>query len=212
MSRRRVIGTKPIAVGGVKRFCEIASQLMREVRGDWGLSCAWRALADRPVNSPDIVYVEDEDSDALFLRRALRIVGSEAPLEVVRDARGLLRLLSERAQTPGAVWPAVLLLDVNLPAMTGFELLDVVRARSELADVAVIMVSSSPNADDVRQARALGADAYVVKPYAIDELLPVATAIDHVWRAASATSPARLDRRSLLVPGNLLVSAPPMNA
>lgn len=74
--------------------------------------------------------------------------------------------------------PDLLLLDINMPEVTGIMMLEFVRRRPEWSDLPVMMLSSESTDLQVDEALGLGADAYVMKPVTLDEL---EQAIQKVW-------------------------------
>ncbi len=114
-----------------------------------------------------MLYVEDEEGDALFMRRAFAQAGLDSALRVVEDGREAIRYLSgaegfsDRAENPV---PALVLLDLNLPVVSGFEVLGWMRQQSEYAATPVVIFSSSTKDEDRVRARDLGANEFVEKP------------------------------------------------
>ena len=66
--------------------------------------------------------------------------------------------------------PELILLDINMPQVSGIDLLEYIRTKLKLADLPIIMLSAEFTDVQVDQAYELGADAYVIKPVSIDEL------------------------------------------
>jgi DNA-binding response OmpR family regulator len=122
---------------------------------------------DREAASRTVLYVEDEESDTLFMRRAFAIVGSGLGLQLVGDGRAAIKYLSgvngyeNREKYPV---PVVVLLDLNLPDVHGFEVLRWMRTRPEYARTPVMIFSSSTKEEDRVKARELGANEFVEKP------------------------------------------------
>jgi CheY-like chemotaxis protein len=135
------------------------------------------------MNLP-LLLVEDNEDDAFFLRRALKHAGVERAPAHVADGRAAVAYLAgegpyaDRAAHP---LPAIVFLDLNLPYLTGLQVLEWMRARPELAGVVVIALTSSNEASDLRRAYQLGANSYIVKPASADQLLKVATAFKEWW-------------------------------
>jgi CheY-like chemotaxis protein len=77
--------------------------------------------------------------------------------------------------------PAIIFLDLNLPYLTGLQVLEWMRRKPEFARIVVIALTSSSEAVDLRRAYELGANSYVVKPASADELLDVAKAFRGWW-------------------------------
>jgi DNA-binding response OmpR family regulator len=113
-----------------------------------------------------VVIVEDNPADVLFVREALKQQGIAASLEHWvngADARDALNRMREA--------PDLILLDINLPRVSGFELLRIVRNHAVLTNVPVAIITSSLAAADKTTGEELGADAYIVKPSDYEEFM-----------------------------------------
>ncbi|HEX7900300.1 MAG TPA: response regulator [Planctomycetota bacterium] len=130
-----------------------------------------------------ILLVEDSEDDVLFLRRAFKKAGVEAPLQVAYDGLEAVERLS-------AAPPSHVLLDLKLPKKSGLEILEWMRGRPDLASISVIILTSSREKSDVDRARALGIDDYCVKPVSFTELVALVRKIAEMWRLPLA-QPAR---------------------
>lgn len=114
-----------------------------------------------------VLYVEDEESDATFMRMAFAKKGMELALRVVNNGRAAIDYLSgageytDRKQHP---LPSVVLLDLNLPQVTGFDVLQWMRNHPDFARTPVVVFSSSGREDDREKALELGANEFVAKP------------------------------------------------
>ncbi|HVV71971.1 MAG TPA: PAS domain S-box protein, partial [Verrucomicrobiae bacterium] len=114
-----------------------------------------------------VLYVEDEESDAIFMRRAFAAKGMGSALQVVGDGRAAIEYLSgtekyaDRQEYP---LPSLVLLDLNLPQVPGFEVLKWMRNHPDFARTPVVIFSSSTREDDRTKAKELGADEFVAKP------------------------------------------------
>lgn len=112
-----------------------------------------------------VLYVEDEADDVLFMRRAFRKCGWT--LQAVEDGRQAIDYLSgaapydDRERHP---LPSLVLLDLNLPRVSGFEVLQWIRSREDLRGIPVVVFSSSGRPEDRSRAASLGADDYLLKP------------------------------------------------
>jgi DNA-binding response OmpR family regulator len=106
-------------------------------------------------------------------------VGSGLRLQVSMSAVDALKVLRE---SEGEL-PDLLILDLNLPGMNGFELLGELRKDSVLAEVPVLVFSSSQHEKDVRRAYAEGANGYLMKPLDFTELVEVAATVDEMLRS-----------------------------
>jgi CheY-like chemotaxis protein len=114
-----------------------------------------------------VLYVEDEADDALFMKWAFTKAGLESRLRHVEDGRAALDYLSgknEFANRDAYPAPAVVLLDLNLPGVHGFEVLRWMRQQQQYASTPVVIFSSSSAPEDKTRSRELGANEYFEKP------------------------------------------------
>ncbi|PTX94641.1 response regulator [Opitutus sp. ER46] len=110
-----------------------------------------------------IFVVEDSDDDLFLFRRLLMKADIRNPLGVATNGQAAIDQLAELAQGPAELLPRVVFLDLKLPLRSGFEVLEWIRAQPALRGTAVIVLSSSAEARDVRRAYELGAHGYLVK-------------------------------------------------
>lgn len=125
-----------------------------------------------------ILYIEDEENDVLFMRRALAESGIPNPLHVVPDGKQAIVYLRD-ARTESR--PCFVLLDLNLPLVSGFEVLEWIREQPSLRDLPVFVLSSSNQAGDIERATQLGATSYAVKPTSPSKLVDVVREIQSKW-------------------------------
>jgi CheY-like chemotaxis protein len=131
-----------------------------------------------------ILLVEDNEDDVFLMRRALKGAGIVNPLQVVEDGQQAVDYLSnsgnyiDRSACPR---PAVVFLDLKLPELMGLEVLAWIRSQPHLAEVVVVVLTSSNEPSDLKAAYRLGANSYVVKPPTADQLLEMAKAFKWYW-------------------------------
>jgi CheY-like chemotaxis protein len=142
-----------------------------------------------------ILHVEDEENDVLFFSEAMAKAGSHEPIQVATDGRQAIDYLTgagqfaDRAQFP---LPYLVLLDLKLPVVPGLEVLKWIRSQPDLAPIVVVLTSSEDEVD-VAAAYRLGANAYLVKPNRLTELLIVAKAIKDFWLSVNQPPPESPD-------------------
>jgi CheY-like chemotaxis protein len=136
------------------------------------------------MNSTSILYVEDEEMDVVLLQHALAKAGIRNPLQTVKDGKQAKDYLAgdgpfaDRKLHP---FPGLVLLDLNLPYWSGFEVLEWIRQQPHLRRVPVIIFSSSSRPDDIARAYDAGANAYLVKPNALSDLTTLTLALRDFW-------------------------------
>jgi CheY-like chemotaxis protein len=155
-----------------------------------------------------ILMTEDDSTDVLLLRRAFRKAGVTNPLQVVSDGEKAVAYLAgagayaDRDRYP---LPSLLLLDINLPRLSGFDVLTWMRQQPDLRGLRVVMLTSSVQPADVSRAYDAGANGYHVKPVGFPALLQLVEALKSYW-LTWAESPAGLPTRSASRPEQALFS------
>jgi CheY-like chemotaxis protein len=116
---------------------------------------------------PPILVAEDSDDDFFFFRRALRSAAVENPVLRFRDGSELLRFLEKIPEPeigPTQREPWLLFVDITMPIMNGFEVLEWVAGAKHIPKLQPIVLSASYRVEDVNRAKHLGAVDYLVKP------------------------------------------------
>jgi len=135
------------------------------------------------VPHSNILLAEDNQDDVLLVREAFRKAGVSSRLHVVTDgAEAVAYLKGEGAYGDrlGFPFPDLLLLDLNMPRMNGFEVLEWLRQQPSLCRLIVHVLTASSRDADVDRVYELHANSYVIKPSRVDELVAFVAAL-HVW-------------------------------
>jgi CheY-like chemotaxis protein len=131
-----------------------------------------------------ILVAEDDPNDTLFLQRAFAKAGVEVPVRFVRDGQEAIDYLQQKepfADAKAYPRPTLLLLDLNMPRLDGFEVLDWLRQQPHLGKPLVVVFSSSPAPEDRNRASTLGAHAYLVKPADPRAFVTVVRELEQYW-------------------------------
>ncbi|MFM8320581.1 MAG: response regulator [Chloroflexota bacterium] len=133
------------------------------------------------MNNPNrpILLVEDNPMDVDLTRRAFARRKLLNPIEVACDGEEALAYL-ERWET-GEPLPVVVLLDINLPKVSGLEILHQYKSSRLAQRVPVIILTTSAEDRDIQTAYKLGANSYIVKPVDFEKFVEVAAQIDLYW-------------------------------
>lgn len=141
-----------------------------------------------------ILLVEDDKRDLELTLIALERSQLANDVIVLRDgaqALDYLRREGEHAQRAEGN-PAVILLDLKLPKVTGLEVLQAVRADPALRSIPVVMLTSSQEESDVLRSYELGVNAYVVKPVAFDQFVSAIAELGIFWAVLNEPPPGSL--------------------
>jgi CheY-like chemotaxis protein len=131
---------------------------------------------DRPFSfdafGPNPVMLIDDDDDAILLiQLLLKRAGVASPINIATDGEQAVTYFEAWMQDRAFPRPQIVFLDLKLPRTTGFEVLKWIRAQPALADLPVMIMSSSNRPLDIETARDLGADFYCEKYPAHEELV-----------------------------------------
>ncbi|AVP67454.1 response regulator [Rhodococcus hoagii] len=129
----------------------------------------------------DVLLVEDDPGDELMTREAFEFNKVGNNLHVVRDGEQALDFLYKRGEYPDAVRPDLILLDLNLPKYDGRQVLEKIKSDQDLADIPVVILTTSGAEEDIVRSYKLHANAYVTKPVDLDQFIAAVRQIDDFW-------------------------------
>jgi two-component system response regulator len=127
-----------------------------------------------------VLYVEDEEYDVLFMRRAFTKASIAQELHVVDDGQKAIDYL-QTVQAEASGLPALVLLDLNLPLISGFEVLRWIRSQQAFSTMPSVIFSSSARPEDRARATLLGANDYIQKPASALDFVSVAQVLQTRW-------------------------------
>ncbi len=133
------------------------------------------AVANRTLA---VLLVEDDPGDVVIAREALLAGNLSTQLDVVSDGVEAIAYLRHEGEYADAKRPDLILLDLNLPRMSGHEVLAELKADESLRRIPVVVLSTSVAADDVARSYDLHANVYVAKPVDFDDFAGVIKRID----------------------------------
>jgi CheY-like chemotaxis protein len=136
------------------------------------------------MNDPSggILLVEDDRVDVMTVQRVLKRRAIRIPLHVARTATEALSLLRGKGKARLDPLPELILLDLNLPRMSGIEFLQALRADPVLRDLRVIVLTSSNEPNDRAAAFRYEVEDYIVKPHSFEQFTTaIQTVIDDLF-------------------------------
>jgi CheY-like chemotaxis protein len=131
-----------------------------------------------------VLVAEDDPSDAFFLERAFTMAAVRTALHFVRDGQEAIDYLeggqrySDRQTYP---LPDLILLDLKMPRLNGFDVLDWLRRQPGLKRLLVTVLTSSDQPQDINRAYDLGANSYLLKPHNSEHLAEVVRQVQRYW-------------------------------
>jgi CheY-like chemotaxis protein len=129
----------------------------------------------RPI---EVLLVEDDQADVLLTKEAFELNKVRNRLNVVSDGEQAMAYLRREDAFSHAQRPDLILLDLNLPRMSGLEVLQEVKADLELRTIPVVILTTSEAEEDILHSYRLHANAYVSKPVDFEQFIRVVRQID----------------------------------
>jgi CheY-like chemotaxis protein len=143
---------------------------------------------------PLILMIDDNSADIELTREAMADVDLPVRLESVRDGFEALTYLRRQGSYSDRRRPELIFLDLNMPRMDGRETLSMLKSEEDIADIPVIVFSTSESPFDIRESYRNHAAAYVTKPVTIEEFIEKLQAITTLWLKGTAAAAARQNR------------------
>ena len=139
-----------------------------------------------------ILVVDDDDADALMISEALESTEHQATVDRVVDGREALDYLRREGRYAHALRPDLILLDLNMPRMDGRETLAAIKGDDNFKAIPVVILTTSGATPDIVSSYQHRANAYVTKPFGLDDFEATVRQIDRFYREV-ATLPSDRD-------------------
>lgn len=139
----------------------------------------------------NILLVEDNLGDARLIQEAIRETGNDVLLTIVTDGTQAMDFLNKANQYASAPTPDLILLDLNIPKINGRQVLFEVKNNPALKRIPVLILTISQADDDVQYCYTNYANAYIAKPFTLDEFIRLFESIMHFWFGVAKLPPKR---------------------
>lgn len=133
------------------------------------------------MNPINILLVEDNEGDILLTQDALLEGMITKEVQVVKDGWEAIQYLDKNGIYSLASTPDLILLDINLPKLNGFEVLKKIRSTVATKDIPVVMLSTSCSENDIKKCSKSHANCYISKPVDADDYKKVIDLIKSFW-------------------------------
>jgi len=134
------------------------------------------------VRRLEILVVDDDDADALMIEEALEGTEPRSAVRRVADGREALDYLRREGRFADAHRPDLILLDLNMPRMDGRETLEAIKTDEQFKAIPVVILTTSGATPDIVSSYQHRANAYVTKPFGLDDFESTVRQIDRFYR------------------------------
>ncbi len=141
----------------------------------------------------DLLLVEDSRTDVELAEEALDAAGVETELHVASDGEAALAFLRREPPHQAAPRPDLVLLDLNMPRKDGREVLREMKQDERLRSIPVLVLTTSAAQEDIAEAYASGANAYIRKPVHFDDFIATMRAVEAFWMSVATLPDAGTD-------------------
>lgn len=142
------------------------------------------------MKKPYILLVEDNPDDVELTQRAFGKNHIANDVVVMRDGAAAAQFLFDETQREGRGLPQLILLDLNLPKVTGLELLERIRADDRTRFIPTVILTSSKQEEDLLGGYRLGVNSYVRKPVDFNEFVEAVRQVGLYWLVLNEPPPA----------------------
>jgi two-component system, chemotaxis family, response regulator Rcp1 len=139
--------------------------------------------------SVELLLVEDNPGDVLFTEEALRDLSAPVHLNIVGDGEEALLFLRRIGGFASAPRPDLILLDLNLPKISGAEVLAEVKRDPLLRRIPVVVFTTSDSEDDIRRTYDLHANCYITKPTGLNGYTEAMRSLENFWLSTAELPP-----------------------
>jgi len=138
-------------------------------------------VRESPDHLPAVLLVEDDPAEVRLLREVFTVLPVRTQLHVACDGREALAFLRHEAPYQHAPRPALILLSLKLPGMSGHQLLAVLKRDPALQPIPALVFTNSESPQDIQQSYELGANGYILKPFGFTQLVETVHVIIVYW-------------------------------
>lgn len=135
-----------------------------------------------PNQTPvELLLIDDDDKDIFLTKRAFKKCNLPSQIQVAKDGEEGVALLRREKPYDTATRPDLILLDLNMPRMNGYEFLEIIKADDDLKSIPVIVMTMSQSDADMTKSYHRHASSFISKPIELDDFMAVIRAIEDFW-------------------------------
>lgn len=128
-----------------------------------------------------VLLIEDNFGDVLLTQKAFKSASITTDIRVADSGSKALAMLRREGEYSNLPLPDLVLLDINLPGMTGTEVLEAIKSDERTQHIPVVIMTSSRAEMDVARSYRLHANSYILKPASLDRFAEVVRTLEQFW-------------------------------
>lgn len=128
-----------------------------------------------------VLLIEDDPGDVDLTQTTLARSKLKINLSVANNGEEALAYLRREGQHHDAARPNLIMLDLNLPGLSGLEILSAIKTDPSLRFIPVVVLTTSDAKTDIQKSYELGANCYVTKPIGLKEFVKIVNSIEDFW-------------------------------
>lgn len=144
----------------------------------------------------ELLLVEDNPADVRLMREALRESGVGDNLRIAADGVEAMAYLRHEGRHADAPLPHLILLDLNLPRKSGYEVLAEIKNDPSLKLIPVVVLTTSALPEDIRRSYELHANCYITKPVDLDRFIGAVKTLGDLWLNVARLPGRFIDNRA----------------
>jgi len=142
-----------------------------------------------PARQIEVLLAEDNEFDVQVTIAAFRDARVPNKLHCVPDGEAAIAFLKRMGEHGTAPRPDLILLDLDLPKMSGLEVLEEIKAHPSLRNIPVVIVSGNIHEGDIKRAYELQVSSFLMKPAEVDEYFASIRSLKELWFHAASPAP-----------------------
>jgi CheY-like chemotaxis protein len=134
---------------------------------------------------PPILLVDDNPDDIMIAKRAFEKSNIHNKIYVTHDGEEAIHFLRKKGKYKDVPTTGLVILDLNMPKVDGFEVLETIKGDDQLKSIPIIVLTSSSRPEDIERAYKLGCNSFIVKPVRFEDFVEAVMEIKRYWLSLS---------------------------
>jgi CheY-like chemotaxis protein len=138
------------------------------------------SITERPI-----LLVDDNPDDIMIAKRAFTKSQIHNKIYVTHDGEEAIQFLRKEGKFKDMPRAGLVILDLNMPKIDGFEVLETIKGDDKLKSIPIIVLTSSSRPEDIERAYKLGCNSFIVKPVSFEDFIEAVIEIKRYWLSLS---------------------------